>query len=589
MAEILTESFCERCGTRYTFEAAIPKKHRIGKLKVLSKGLRNYVLSEDASLDEALAEARSEEERELSGGQLDAFHQTFQFCMSCRQYTCANCWNEAEGRCLSCAPLSFDGGQLRSPLDDLLAGGGISPFTSPAEATAAPDVAARSGNGHAALDEPVPPALVGSAWPTIDLFRSPDNAQSFDTESASPSAAEPPLAAPAAEAAPVAEDAEATAGAPSDFWTRPFTGFAPVPEAGNGHDASAAELAAPIEEPSPEPLAEPTWAEPAAEPTAELAAFEAAAAPETPVEAPLAPDAHVKLAAAQPEQAPPPVETPSDPVADERAAELAERTTRLLGRFRVQPRSAASAARPMPIDDTAAATIPSAPPPIAPPIPAPITQTPAAPPVQPAWMSVTPEPVAALAAEPVAAAEPEPEPVQVLEPEAPVVADVEPIQATEPEPAPIAEPEPAWPGVAAAPPEAPAEIDRPQLRPAAIDRIEMPAWPTPARPPLSDSGPIPPAVTVVPPAPAPSPPTLPVVPQWPAPQRPDLDVSSTPFWASEAGRADAAADVWSASAREVAGAPGQAVSPAGVQSCVSCGLSLSANARFCRRCGSRQG
>ena len=96
MAEILTESFCERCGTRYTFEAATPKKHRIGRLKVLSKGLKNYVLSDDASLDEALADARSEEERELSGGQLDAFHQTFQFCMSCRQYTCSNCWNEAE-------------------------------------------------------------------------------------------------------------------------------------------------------------------------------------------------------------------------------------------------------------------------------------------------------------------------------------------------------------------------------------------------------------------------------------------------------------------------------------------------------------
>ena len=24
--------------------------------------------------------------------------------MSCRQYTCPNCWNEAEARCLSCAP-----------------------------------------------------------------------------------------------------------------------------------------------------------------------------------------------------------------------------------------------------------------------------------------------------------------------------------------------------------------------------------------------------------------------------------------------------------------------------------------------------
>ena len=24
--------------------------------------------------------------------------------MTCRQYTCGNCWNTAEGRCLTCAP-----------------------------------------------------------------------------------------------------------------------------------------------------------------------------------------------------------------------------------------------------------------------------------------------------------------------------------------------------------------------------------------------------------------------------------------------------------------------------------------------------
>ncbi|MBA3586351.1 MAG: hypothetical protein H0W41_01785, partial [Chloroflexi bacterium] len=41
---------------------------------------------------------------------------------------------------------------------------------------------------------------------------------------------------------------------------------------------------------------------------------------------------------------------------------------------------------------------------------------------------------------------------------------------------------------------------------------------------------------------------------------------------------------WEASAREVAGAAGQV----GVGSCGQCGLSLSANARFCRRCGTRQ-
>jgi ribosomal protein L40E len=41
---------------------------------------------------------------------------------------------------------------------------------------------------------------------------------------------------------------------------------------------------------------------------------------------------------------------------------------------------------------------------------------------------------------------------------------------------------------------------------------------------------------------------------------------------------------WEASAREVAGAAANV----GVQNCGQCGLSLSATARFCRRCGTRQ-
>ena len=49
-------------------------------------------------------------------------------------------------------------------------------------------------------------------------------------------------------------------------------------------------------------------------------------------------------------------------------------------------------------------------------------------------------------------------------------------------------------------------------------------------------------------------------------------------------RAQAPNAFWDASAREVAGA----MSAIGVQSCGQCGLSLSASARFCRRCGTRQ-
>ncbi len=140
MTEILTESFCERCGTRYTFESARPKT-RLKGVKVLSRGLKNFVLSDDTSIDEAMAAARSETDREASAHQLDAFHKTFNFCMSCRQYTCPNCWNEPEARCLSCAPLALVEAPVR--LEDLAIGliGEVSP-----------------GNGTAAAHEP-------HAWP----------------------------------------------------------------------------------------------------------------------------------------------------------------------------------------------------------------------------------------------------------------------------------------------------------------------------------------------------------------------------------------------------------------------------------------
>src|SRR4029079_7542826 len=106
-------------------------------------------------------------------------------------------------------------------------------------------------------------------------------------------------------------------------------------------------------------------------------------------------------------------------------------------------------------------------------------------------------------------------------------------------------------------------------------------------------------------------PEWPVAPAWGAPAaRGDMP-------ATLAGRTllprDNASDLWAASAREVlSGGPaapqpvaaasptpppcaarpppsrggGATVTP---QPCVSCGLSLSANARFCRRCGTRQG
>ena len=49
--------------------------------RVLSRGLKNFVLADNTSLDEAMAAARSDKERESTSHQLDAFHKTFNFCM----------------------------------------------------------------------------------------------------------------------------------------------------------------------------------------------------------------------------------------------------------------------------------------------------------------------------------------------------------------------------------------------------------------------------------------------------------------------------------------------------------------------------
>lgn len=104
MTEILTESFCERCGTRYTFEPVKARRKPLSRIGTLGRGIRHFVSEPGSSLDEAFAVARSEQEQRSTANALEAFHRTFNFCLSCRQYTCADCWNTVEGRCLSCAP-----------------------------------------------------------------------------------------------------------------------------------------------------------------------------------------------------------------------------------------------------------------------------------------------------------------------------------------------------------------------------------------------------------------------------------------------------------------------------------------------------
>ena len=475
MPEILTESFCERCGTRYTFESAAPRKtRRLGQFKTLSKGLKNYVMSDDTSMDEAMAAARSDDEREVTAQQLDAFHSTFNFCMNCRQYTCGNCWNQAEGRCLTCAPhLGQD--VIPAFADDV-------PFGQ------------------------VP--ISADAWPTADL-----------------QADQPPL-----------ETILATHGR----------------NGGNGADTPVFE---------PEPSTDVAAELEAAEHEEELEEIDLGARlsfliadrpkDETPkpveAAAPEAPPAEVvaDLAAAEPV---PPVAADSLPeTVDEQASTLADHTSVLLGRFRpgqnIDAELEAYEARLA--DEDAAEPEPTA--------------TEAAP--EPAVEAVVVEPAAeAPIAEPIAASVPEPEPPPAVEPEplaAAAQADVEPV---------AAEPEPAR-----------------------EDRIEQPTWRIfapdqsgPAQQPTVP--PVEPAVPVTPPAPPAV--QASVEPQWPT----QPDWQDSPSMALLANRDRASSDaLWAASAQEVLRPPvGPATQVAGVQPCSNCGLSLSATARFCRRCGSRQ-
>jgi hypothetical protein len=103
MLDTLNESFCERCGTRYEFEP--PEKLTTKrKARGVITGLKNYIMSQD-SLSDSVNDAMRSQAEVLASKQLDAFHNSFSFCIDCRQYTCTNCWNDEAGRCQSCQPL----------------------------------------------------------------------------------------------------------------------------------------------------------------------------------------------------------------------------------------------------------------------------------------------------------------------------------------------------------------------------------------------------------------------------------------------------------------------------------------------------
>ena len=116
MTDNVLQSFCERCGARFTQPAPVEKPPPPAGVL----GLFRRRTAEPASAsDDAAALTISE-----------AFRDTFHFCMGCRRYNCPDCWNEREGQCLSCRPHA-DPATTAPGADAAVAGGAKSPGAAP--------------------------------------------------------------------------------------------------------------------------------------------------------------------------------------------------------------------------------------------------------------------------------------------------------------------------------------------------------------------------------------------------------------------------------------------------------------------------
>jgi hypothetical protein len=665
MPEILTESFCERCGTRYTFEATAPAKtKKLGKFKTLSKGLKNYVLSDENSLDEALAAARSDEDREATAQQLEAFQATFNFCMTCRQYTCANCWNAAVGACLTCAPLNGHAAHSTTFLDvvplapveplslerspwptaDVSRGAaaaeadGATATHDEANGTEFADRLGRFTEPSVTADVPgehaADPAGAPSAWP-IEAEQAASPAASLDepeaidavagieaaadvaeADVAADRAAEDPIAAdvvlesePSSDAAEPTAEAEVVADeAPADpiaaevvLESEPSTDAA---------DWAMAETEASIEF---EPLAVVDVEAVAADQTADIEAEPATA------------EADAAIPVGEPNSAPAGAHVFENDIApaiaeradvDARAAAAARRTSDLLARLR--PTAASDAEpEPAPIEATVepeSFTEPSVPDDVliidmvaAPTTPIeepdtaradlavaefevadyvigdyeavePAPDEPVAPPpwpVEPAAAALPPELLAVIGP----AIDAAPEPADELE--AVAAPDTSPDEA-------VAEPVDVAASDATESPESVPTTPEPE--PARADVVEQPTWrivaPDAVVQPTNGHKPHPEPDQPIVVASAPGAPAPAIEPQWPAPPQAAILDADPGFLLSRRG--DATPGQWAAAPIPLT--PGPVAAPIiGIQTCVGCGLSLSATARFCRRCGSRQG
>jgi zinc-ribbon domain len=523
MTEILTESFCERCGTRYTFEPVQSKRRGLGKIGTLGRGFRHFVSDPGSSLDEAFAVARSEQEQQSTTHALEAFHRTFNFCLNCRQYTCGDCWNAVEGRCLSCSPT---GESLEPPaprMDTTV----VLPSLDLAQAHVSIDLdedADLRDAGPWIGGTPAPDQVQGAtdAWPELDSADAVDaRLAAAHTDEAvveavgTETGTEPSLE---AVAEPVAATDEAVAEP-----DRIEAAAEPIDEAIAEADAVAEprealaieELAAAAETPGAElPEAAPEDPSLAFEPglnlDEQIADYERrmAATPE-PMEAEPEPEA-VEIAEVEPVAEPPePVAAEAEPIEAEAAPVIAE-----LEPVAAEPEPVAAEAEPEPV-------------------------------------AAEPEPVAAEAEPEPVAAEAEPEPVAAPtapEPEAefPVAASTAtPPSPVEPIPTAIGKPLPA--SVV----DGPIAWPQPDIAAAAFEQ-QWPDIPVPRQPA--------PAAPVQPAAPVPV--------QQAAPEPP----RAGPLRRTGANLPSVTAPPPILAAR----------------ACPSCGLSLSANARFCRRCGTQQ-
>lgn len=181
MTEILTESFCERCGTRYDFGAPEPLSTK-RKTRGLVSGLRQFIMSQD-SLSDSIGDAMRAEEEAIAAAQIDAFQEAFNFCLDCRRYTCVSCWNDDAGRCRSCMPLAG--------VDDIA---GFDERLVHAPHTAALEDSVTASDADV-LTFPAAERVASEAWPSVDSIAP------VAATNGAPSEAEP-IAAHAAEPAP---------------------------------------------------------------------------------------------------------------------------------------------------------------------------------------------------------------------------------------------------------------------------------------------------------------------------------------------------------------------------------------------------